>query len=77
MDSTRLCEGRGPGSTPGRDTDLTTLKSHGVAAACKAADRGFDSHRRLFAGEKQRISGRGSNDNNPVLAEANSLTLAS
>lgn len=24
-----------------------TLKSHGVAAACKAASSGFDSHRRL------------------------------
>ena len=26
-----------------------TLKSHGVAAACKAASSGFDSHRRLDA----------------------------
>ena len=48
---TRLCEGRRPGSTPGRDTDLMTLKSHGVAAACKAASSGFDSHRRLFEGK--------------------------
>jgi hypothetical protein len=45
---TRLCGGRRPGSTPGRDTDLMTLMSHGVAAACKAAFSGFDSHRRLF-----------------------------
>jgi len=47
---TRLCEGRRPGSTPGGDTySLTemTLKSHGVAAVCKAANSGFDSHRRL------------------------------
>ena len=45
---TRLCEGRGPGSTPGEDTFVTTLKSHGVAAACNAAFSGFDSHRRLL-----------------------------
>lgn len=48
---TRLCEGRRPGSTPGRDTDMTTLMSHGVAAACKAASSGFDSHRRLDAAD--------------------------
>lgn len=44
---TRLCEGRRPGSTPGRDIDLMTLKPHGVVAACKTASSGFDSHRRL------------------------------
>ena len=58
---TRLCEGRGPGSTPGEDTFVTTLKSHGVAAACNAASSGFDSHRRLLEaveGRWLRVEGR-------------------
>ena len=33
---------------PARALNCLTLKSHGVAAACKAASSGFDSHRRLF-----------------------------
>ena len=48
---TRPCEGRGPGSIPGGDTfhfDNTTPMLDGRAAACKAAQSEFDSHRCLF-----------------------------
>jgi hypothetical protein len=35
--STRLCEGRSPGSIPGEDAEMMTLEPDGTAAACKAA----------------------------------------
>ena len=47
----RPCEGRGPGSIPGGGTfyfDNTTPMLDGRAAACKAAQSEFDSHRCLF-----------------------------
>jgi hypothetical protein len=51
MDSMAVCENAGRGSTPGGDTfhfDNTTPMLDGRAAACKAAQSEFDSHRCLF-----------------------------
>ncbi len=44
----RPCEGRGPGSIPGKD--ILTLEPDGTATACKAVQSGFDSRQRLVLG---------------------------
>src|SRR4051812_8717736 len=42
MDGTRLCEGRGPGSTPGEDIGFVnmTLEPDGQATGCKPVEVG-------------------------------------